>query len=65
MASHKFKVGEAVAFTPGRHSMPASGGDYKIVRLMPSDGGENVYRVKCTREPFERIAREIELSRRS
>ena len=65
MASHKFKLGQTVDFVPGRRSMPASSREYKIVRLMPSDGGENCYRVKCVAEPFERIARETELSRRS
>lgn len=65
MALHKFKIGQTVDFTPGRQSMPASAGEYKVIRLMPSDGGENVYRVKCAKEPFERIAREAELTRRS
>lgn len=45
--------------------MPASAREYKIVRLMPPDGGENCYRVKCATEPFERIAKETELSQRS
>lgn len=61
---HKFKVGQLVDFKPGRRSMPASEGDYKIVRLMPSDGGENFYCVKCAGEPFERRVREAELSTR-
>lgn len=66
MALHKYKVGQTVDFSPSRQSMPASAGEYKVMRLMPSDGGgENVYRVKCAKEPFERIARETELSRRS
>lgn len=65
MRPHKFKVGDAVGFTPGRRSMPASPGVYQVVRLVPSDGSENVYRVKSAAEPFERTAREIELSRRS
>ena len=65
MPPHKFKVGDAVEFSPGRRSMPASSGAYKVVRLVPSDTGENVYRVKSASEPFERTAREIELSRRS
>lgn len=62
MASHRFKVGQAVAFSPGRRSLPAAPSQYRIARLMPSDSGENWYRVKCTAEPFERTARETELS---
>jgi len=65
MPHHKYKVGDLVGFAPGRRSMPASSGVYKIVRLVPPDGGENVYRVKSASEPFERTAREIELSRRT
>ena len=65
MALHKFKVGQVVDFLPGRLSMPASRGVYKIVRLMPSDSGENLYRVKCSSEQFERMAKETELSQRS
>ena len=65
MAFHKFKVGENVGFAPGRQSMPASAQAYKVVRLLPPDGNQNTYRVKCATEPFERIARESELSRRS
>jgi hypothetical protein len=43
--------------TPGRQ--------YEIIRLLPADGGELQYRVKSKSEPFERIAKESELSRRS
>ena len=64
LSTHKFKVGEAVDFAPSRQSMPASAREYKIIRLMPSDGGENLYRVKCATEPFERMAKERELSQR-
>ena len=62
MASHLFRVGQAVKFTPGRRSLRASSGEYKVVRLVPSDGRENWYRVKCASEPFERTVRETELS---
>lgn len=62
MASHKFKVGQTVEFAPSRRSMPAAGGEYKVVRLMPADGGVNSYRVKCSTEAYERTARETELT---
>lgn len=65
MALHKYKVGQVVDFIPGRLSMPASRGAYKIVKLMPSDSGENLYRVKCATESFERMAKETELLQRT
>ena len=65
MAAHTFKVGQSVVFTPGRLSMPASANDYKIMRLMPAEGIDNLYRIKCRTEPFERIAKERELSQRA
>lgn len=64
MASHRFKIGQTVGFTPGRRSMPAAEGDYRIVRVLPSDNGEKFYCVKSASEPFERRAREAELSLR-
>jgi hypothetical protein len=65
MAYHKFKVGQLVDFAPSRPGVATSGRQYEIVRLLPSDGGELQYRVKSKSEPFERVARESELSRRS
>lgn len=59
--THKYKVGETVGFSPSRWSMRAPSGNCKVIRLLPHDGGENLYRVKCASEPFERIARESEL----
>ena len=65
MASHKFKVGQLVNFSPARSGMPASGRQYEVVRLMPPESGELQYRVKCKGDTFERVAKESELSRRS
>jgi hypothetical protein len=62
IASHKFKVGETVGFAPSRRSMNTQSSTCKVIRLLPADGGENLYRVKCASEPFERIARESELN---
>jgi hypothetical protein len=64
MPTHKYTVGQSVEFTPGRLAMPSSSGTYIIVRLLPPDGEEPLYRIKSTREPFERVAKERELSRR-
>ena len=65
MAHHRFKVGQLVDFAPSRPGVPAPGRQYEIIRLLPADGGEFQYRVKSKSEPFERVAKESELSRRS
>jgi len=61
---HKYKVGQAVDLSPGRWSVPASTRAYKIVRLLPIEGGQLTYRVKSEAETFERIAKESELTER-
>jgi hypothetical protein len=65
MLAHKFKVGQVVEYVPGRLSLPASGGPYKVIRLLPVENGHVHYRIKSTSETFERVARESELSSRS
>jgi hypothetical protein len=65
MAHHRFKVGQLVDFAPSRPGVPAPGRQYEIIRLLPAGGGEFQYWVKSKSEPFERVAKESELSRRS
>jgi hypothetical protein len=65
MPAHKFKVGQMVDFVPSNRAMPASARSYKIVRVLPTEGGEQLYRIKTIAEVFERIARESELLRTS
>jgi hypothetical protein len=65
MALHTFKVGELVDFAPSRPGVATPGAQYEIIRLLPADGSEHRYRVKSKSEPFERVAKESELSRRS
>ena len=62
MASHKFKVGQTVAYAPSHIGMVATARSYKIVRLMPNEGSERLYRIKAIAEVCERVARESELS---
>jgi hypothetical protein len=64
MARHRFKVGQLVDFSPARPGMPTAGRQYEIVRLLPAEAGEFLYRVKSKGETFERVAKESELSRR-
>ena len=62
MATHKFKVGRAVTYTPGKLAMPPSAGEYKVIRCLPVSGQDLMYRIKSASEAFERVARESELA---
>jgi hypothetical protein len=62
MPRHRFKVGQAVDFTPGRWGLPASSREYKVLKLLPFEGGDLLYRIKCAAETFERVAKESELT---
>jgi hypothetical protein len=60
----KFKVGQVVDFNPVRAAVPASVREYKILKLMPRERGEQQYRIKSIAEAFERIANEGDLTKR-
>jgi len=64
VSDHTYKIGQMVHFSPGRASMAATSREYKIVRLLPPEGGQNLYRIKGIAETFERMARESDLSRK-
>jgi len=65
MTMHKFKVGQMVDFSAARGGVPASGTGYKIVRVLPVEGGLKIYRIKTISESFERVAKEGELEPRA
>lgn len=60
MAQHKFRVGQDVNYTPGKHVSTAS--RYKVVRRLPIEHGELTYRIKSPVELFERVVRESEIA---
>jgi hypothetical protein len=64
MAQHKFKVGQLVDYHPNRLVVTPSSREYKVVRLLPSEGGNRLYRIKSPGEAFERVAQEHDLRRR-
>lgn len=64
MSQHKFKVGQVVDYDPGRLGMRASSREYKVVRLLPPEGSDLLYRIKSVGETFERVVKEHELSGR-
>jgi len=61
---HKFKVGEIVDYSAMRGGVAASGTGYKIVRILPIERGQKLYRIKTLSESFERVAKEGELEPR-
>ena len=65
MARHKSKVGQVVDFVQPRLALLTVHGLYEIVRLLPSDGAQFQYRIKAASEPFERMAKEGQLTLQS
>ena len=43
---------------------PAASRECTIVRLLPVEGGRQLYRIKCTAEVFERVVPEAQLAER-
>jgi hypothetical protein len=64
MSQHKFRVGQLVDYNPGRRGTLTSAKGYKVLRLLPAEGGDLLYRIKSIGEMFERVATERELARR-
>jgi hypothetical protein len=63
LREHKFQIGQTVYFTSRPIGQMAANGTYKVVRLLPSDGEEQQYRIKSAEEAFERVAKESQLDR--
>ena len=60
MSEPKFKPGEAAEYLPPRHAHGLSGA-YTIVALLPERDGAFEYRIKHSKESYERVAKESEL----
>jgi hypothetical protein len=63
VAGHKYTVGQTVQYTAGAFGRSRTGGSFQVVKLLPSDGDENLYRIKSAGEPYERVAKESQLDR--
>jgi len=61
MSGHKFRVGQAVEFFPGRGTDYAAKGAYTIVRLMPIEGNTPQYRIRSKADGHERRVLESDL----
>jgi hypothetical protein len=58
----QFRSGQTVRLSRGLLQKSA-GGEYKIVRQLPDNGGEQQYRIKSAREPHERVVKESDLEK--
>lgn len=61
--NHKYRVGETVYYTSPSFGRTAASGSYTVVKLLPSEGDDNQYRIKSSGEAFERVAKESQLDR--
>jgi hypothetical protein len=59
MTKHKFEVGEAVIYTQRRGRSAEA--VYEIRSLLPSEGSDHRYRVRCSEEKHERVFTESQL----
>lgn len=61
MSEHKFKVGQTLDFLADRRSGQPLSGKCKVLKLVPSEGDNPQYRVRCQSENFERVVWENQL----
>jgi hypothetical protein len=61
VAGHKYTVGQTVQYTAGAFGRSKTSGSFQVVKLLPSEGDEFLYRIKCEGEPYERVAKESQL----
>jgi hypothetical protein len=61
--AHKFRIGDNVHIIAGLLGRGDSGGTYQVVRVLPSEGDEQQYRIKSASEPHERVAKQSQLER--
>lgn len=58
---HKYAIGQDVLFASGMFGRSSLSGPYRVMRLLPPEGDEFLYRIKSNGEAFERVARESQL----
>jgi hypothetical protein len=64
--AHKFKIGQTLNLMRERRLGSGTGSlSCKIVQLLPLEQGEPQYRIRCTSETVERVAKESALVRRN
>jgi hypothetical protein len=60
MQMHRFGIGDRVNFV-GRVRIGAATGEYEVVRLLPVESGQVLYRIKSVLERHERVVGEEHL----
>ncbi|MFM1813906.1 MAG: hypothetical protein RLZ98_601 [Pseudomonadota bacterium] len=65
MASHKYTTGQLLSYSGGRMGYREGNKTCKVVRLLPFEDGQPLYRVKFTDEQVERVVKEFQLSHAS
>jgi len=61
LKEHKFRIGQSVYFTSRPIGHMIANSTYEVVKLLPSDGADYQYRIKNSKEAFERVVRESQL----
>ena len=64
MQKHKYRVGQRVSIV-GRERVGAEHRVYDVVKLLPAESGEFLYRIKSELEPSERVVAEDQLAARN
>ena len=59
--THKFQVGQTVYYSAPTFGRAPAPGNFTVVKLLPSEGDEQQYRIKSNGEAFERVAKESQL----
>lgn len=59
--THKFQVGQVVYYSAPTFGRAPAPGNFTVVKLLPSEGDEQQYRIKSNGEAFERVAKESQL----
>jgi hypothetical protein len=65
LSDYRFKVGQSVLYTSGPYGHATAGAVYKVMQLLPPEGDDRQYRIKCADEPHERVVKESQLNRHS
>ena len=64
MQNHKYRIGQRVTFL-GPAYMRGASNEYEIVKLLPAEAGQPLYRVKSPLEHHERVMGEAQIAARS
>ena len=64
MAAHKFRVGQALHYSPVRGEDITRRGRYKVVKQLPEADKMPQYRIKSEMDGHERVVREDQIERR-